>query len=109
MYYLMRACAKGSLRTITQHYDAALAQKLESVAHGGSWNFAYRWMLMDFKREFPFGEIPALWERIWAKFATSHFHVFVRKSIFRNQGTSPDYLTQMCTFSCALFDARVDW
>lgn len=35
MYYLMRACAKGSLRTITQHYDAALAQKLESVAHGG--------------------------------------------------------------------------
>ena len=67
----------GSLRTITQHYDAVLAEKLESVAHGGNWNFAYRWMLMDFKREFPFDQIPALWERIWAQFATSHFHVFV--------------------------------
>eukprot|EP00729_Bicosta_minor_P007449 gene7449-28737_t len=75
--FMDMSMSEGSLRTITQHYDAALAQKLESVAHGGSWNFAYRWMLMDFKREFPFGEIPALWERIWAKFATSHFHVFV--------------------------------
>ena len=34
-------------------------------------------MLMDFKREFPFDQIPTLWERIWAQFATSHFHVFV--------------------------------
>ena len=67
----------GSLRIITRHYDAVLAEKLESVAHGGNWNFAYRWMLMDFKREFPFDQIPTLWERIWAQFATSHFHVFV--------------------------------
>ena len=32
---------------------------------------------MDYKREFPFEQIPALWERIWAQFSTKHFQLFV--------------------------------
>eukprot|EP00047_Mylnosiga_fluctuans_P008375 m.6974 g.6974 ORF g.6974 m.6974 type:complete len:738 (-) comp2154_c0_seq1:256-2469(-) len=39
--------------------------------------FAYRWLLLDFKREFPLSAVAALWETAWARHRTQHFNCFV--------------------------------
>ncbi|KAH6584030.1 hypothetical protein BASA60_001129 [Batrachochytrium salamandrivorans] len=41
----------------------------------------FRWLLICFKREFPFGDIKSLWEVIWACPLTGHFHLFVAAAI----------------------------
>ncbi|KAK9861395.1 hypothetical protein WJX84_006666 [Apatococcus fuscideae] len=39
--------------------------------------FAYRWLLIHFKREFAFDEVLRLWEALWAGQAGPHFHIYV--------------------------------
>ncbi|XJO75589.1 hypothetical protein BDV3_006242 [Batrachochytrium dendrobatidis] len=41
----------------------------------------FRWLLICFKREFPFQEIKTLWEVIWSCPLTTHFHLFVAVGI----------------------------
>lgn len=78
-----------SLKSLVRHYDTELAEHLQGCAHGPEedWLFAYRWLLLDFKREFPFDEVLVLWERIWAQYCTSHFHIFLALGIFLHYRT----------------------
>lgn len=54
-----------ALRSLVQLLDPPLFAHLE--AHDClSFFFCYRWLLIDFKREFAFDEVLRLWEALWA-------------------------------------------
>eukprot|EP00039_Didymoeca_costata_P006271 m.88781 g.88781 ORF g.88781 m.88781 type:complete len:485 (+) comp13188_c0_seq2:357-1811(+) len=74
-----------SVMALTKFYDPELASMLQECAHGEEedWLFCYQWLLLDFKREFEFEDAIVIWERIWAQFSTSHFHIFVALGIFQ--------------------------
>jgi hypothetical protein len=48
--------------------------------------FAYRWLLLDFKREFSFKDTLVLWETLWAQFATNHAALFVALAVVEVYG-----------------------
>lgn len=39
--------------------------------------FCYRWLLINFKREFSFFSIQRIWEVIWSNYQTADFHLFI--------------------------------
>jgi len=43
--------------------------------------FCYRWMLILFKREFPFHDTLRLWEILWSEHLAKDFHLFVAAGI----------------------------
>ncbi|KAL6072267.1 RabGAP/TBC domain-containing protein [Balamuthia mandrillaris] len=43
--------------------------------------FCFRWLLIHFKREFAYEDIPRLWEAMWAQQLSPHFHLFVALAI----------------------------
>lgn len=70
------------LRRLTAHYLPELYEIYE--AHDMvNFFFCYRWMLLDFKREFPLTDALAIWETIWCKHRTNSFHLFVAMAIMR--------------------------
>lgn len=56
----------------------------------------FRWLLILFKREFPFEELKTLWEVIWMCPLTRHFHLFIAIAILNN------YRQEL--FECRAFD-----
>eukprot|EP00041_Stephanoeca_diplocostata_P034220 m.1152298 g.1152298 ORF g.1152298 m.1152298 type:complete len:1204 (+) comp24482_c0_seq2:223-3834(+) len=70
------------LRRLTAHYLPELYRIYE--AHDMvNFFFCYRWMLLDFKREFPLTDALAIWETIWCKHRTNSFHLFVAMAIMK--------------------------
>lgn len=43
--------------------------------------FCFRWLLVWFKREFPWKDMLSLWEVLWTDYLTDKFHIFVALSI----------------------------
>lgn len=43
--------------------------------------YCYRWILIQFKREFEFDEIMTIWEVIWSDYLTPQFHLFIAVGI----------------------------
>eukprot|EP00775_Hariotina_reticulata_P010560 gene10560-10720_t len=43
--------------------------------------FTFRWLLIHFKREFPFAQVLCLWESCWACPLTRHLHLFLAAAI----------------------------
>ncbi len=39
--------------------------------------FAFRWLLLDFKREFPLSDVAMIWETMWVDYHTKHFNCFI--------------------------------
>lgn len=39
--------------------------------------FCFRWIFLQFKREFSFEEVLSLWEILWTRHLTPHFHLFM--------------------------------
>ncbi|KIO32502.1 hypothetical protein M407DRAFT_241400 [Tulasnella calospora MUT 4182] len=46
--------------------------------------FCYRWILILFKREFPFENVVNLWECIWTDYYSTKFHLFVALAILES-------------------------
>jgi len=43
--------------------------------------FCFRWLLIDFKREFPFAEVPRLWDVLFSHYYSSSFDLFVALAV----------------------------
>lgn len=55
----------GNLASVTQIIDPKLHQHLENLG-GGDYLFAFRMLMVLFRREFSFGDSLYLWEMMWA-------------------------------------------
>jgi len=49
--------------------------------------FCFRWVLIQFKREFPFDTIMTLWEMLWSDFHGRNYHLFVCLAILMKKRT----------------------
>lgn len=55
--------------------------------------FCFRWLLVWFKREFPWKDMLTLWEVLWTDYLTDQFHIFVALSILdQHRDVMIDYL-----------------
>jgi hypothetical protein len=69
-----------ALNRIIKVIDPELYTHLESVGATECF-FAFRWMLVLFKREFSFDTTKRLWEAIFSNFLTPHFDLFVAAAL----------------------------
>ncbi|KAI0079892.1 RabGAP/TBC [Panus rudis PR-1116 ss-1] len=46
--------------------------------------FCFRWILIAFKREFPFEDVLKLWEVLWTNYYTKHFVLFVALAVLES-------------------------
>ncbi|TFY55635.1 hypothetical protein EVJ58_g8124 [Rhodofomes roseus] len=46
--------------------------------------FCFRWILIHFKREFPFEDVLRLWEVIWTDYYSNHFVLFVALAVLES-------------------------
>ncbi|CAO1942028.1 unnamed protein product [Urochloa humidicola] len=45
--------------------------------------FCFRWVLIQFKREFTFDQIMLLWEVLWTHYLSEHFHLYLCVAILK--------------------------
>ncbi|KAJ3677231.1 hypothetical protein LUZ60_002955 [Juncus effusus] len=45
--------------------------------------FCFRWILIQFKREFDYDQIMRLWEVIWTYYLSEHFHLYICVAILK--------------------------
>ncbi|KAF9615198.1 hypothetical protein IFM89_022460 [Coptis chinensis] len=48
--------------------------------------FCFRWVLIQFKREFDFEKMMRLWEVLWTHYQSEHFHLYVCVAILKKHG-----------------------
>jgi len=65
-----------SLRKLLQLLDPQLYAFLEKK-DCLNFFFCFRWLLIHFKREFPFDEVLRLWEVLWSHHLSHHFHLYM--------------------------------
>ena len=53
-------------------------------AEGLNLFFCFRWVLIAFKREFPFDEVLRLWEVLWTDYYSSQFLLFVAFAVLES-------------------------
>lgn len=46
--------------------------------------FCFRWVLISFKREFPFDEVLRLWEVLWTDYYSNQFLLFVAFAVLES-------------------------
>ena len=46
--------------------------------------FSFRWVLIAFKREFPFDDVLRLWEVLWTDYYSSQFLLFVAFAVLES-------------------------
>lgn len=72
------------LSVLLKALDPELCDFLDSQ-DSGSLCFCFRWLLIWFKREFPFEDILLLWEVLWTRLPCENFHLLVACSILESQ------------------------
>ena len=46
--------------------------------------FCFRWVLIAFKREFPFGDVLRLWEVLWTNYYSTSFVLFIALAVLES-------------------------
>eukprot|EP00198_Chlamydomonas_reinhardtii_P003638 XP_001692974.1 RabGAP/TBC protein [Chlamydomonas reinhardtii] len=70
----------AALRQLVQLLDPPLHAALEA-RDCLSYYFAFRWLLIHFKREFKFDDVLSLWESCWACRRTRHLHLYLAAAV----------------------------
>ncbi|KAG2485090.1 hypothetical protein HYH03_016187 [Edaphochlamys debaryana] len=70
----------AALRRLVQLLDPPLHAYLER-RDCLSYYFAFRWLLIAFKREFKFDDVLCLWEACWACRRTRHLHLYLAVAV----------------------------
>jgi len=73
----------SSLQQLINIMDPELYKHLEKT-DGLNLFFCFRWVLIAFKREFPFEDILRLWEVLWTNCYSKHFVLFVALAVLES-------------------------
>ncbi|KAJ3794460.1 rab-GTPase-TBC domain-containing protein [Lentinula aff. detonsa] len=73
----------STLQQLVEVMDPELYRHLEK-ADALNLFFCFRWILIAFKREFPFNEVLRLWEVLWTNFYSNDFVLFVALAILES-------------------------
>lgn len=64
---------------------------------------SHRWVLIAFKREFPFDDVLRLWEVLWTNYYSSNFVLFVALAVLEShRDVMMRYLIEVRSNSMAL-------
>ncbi|CDS41098.2 small g protein signaling modulator 1 [Echinococcus multilocularis] len=68
----------GSLRSLIEVLDPVLAEHMH-LSEDNSHLYFYRWLLLDFKREFKYADVFLAWETIWTSYrlVCPDFEIFI--------------------------------
>ena len=72
-----------SLQQLISVMDPELYRHLDK-ADGLNLFFCFRWILIAFKREFPFEDVLRLWEVLWTDRYSVHFVLFVALAVLES-------------------------
>ncbi|KAI0046690.1 RabGAP/TBC [Auriscalpium vulgare] len=73
----------STLQQLIEVMDPELYRHLEKT-DGLNLFFCFRWILIAFKREFPFEDVLRLWEVLWTDFYTNQFVLFVALAVLES-------------------------
>ncbi|KAI8375186.1 rab-GTPase-TBC domain-containing protein [Blakeslea trispora] len=77
---------------LLQLMDPSLYKHLQRT-DSGNFFFCFRWLLVWYKREFPWKDMLMLWEVLWTDYLTPQFHLFIALSILdQHRDAMMDYL-----------------
>ena len=71
-----------ALRKLVALLDPPLFDYLASV-ECLNFFFCFRWILIHFKREFAYEDVMRLWEVLWSRHLSDHFHLYVCTAILK--------------------------
>ncbi|KAL3884053.1 hypothetical protein ACJMK2_030276 [Sinanodonta woodiana] len=74
----------AEIHKLMQFTDPELCNYLESH-ESGNFYFCFRWILIHFKREFPFNDVQRLWEVIWTDRPCKNFHLLICLAILDSE------------------------
>lgn len=75
------------LHRLLHFVDSQLCSYLEKHESGNLY-FAFRWLLILFKRDFKFMEIMRLWEVLWTRLPCKNFHLLICVAILDTEKTT---------------------
>lgn len=73
----------STLQQLIEMMDPELYRHLEKT-DGLNLFFCFRWVLISFKREFPFEDVLRLWEVLWTDYYTADFVLFVALAVLES-------------------------
>lgn len=76
-----------ALRKLVQLLDWPLHEYLKSV-DGLNYFFCFRWVLIQFKREFQYEDVLRLWEVLWTRHLSDHFHLYICVALLKRHRRS---------------------
>ncbi|XP_057856368.1 uncharacterized protein LOC131065754 isoform X2 [Cryptomeria japonica] len=71
-----------ALRKLVEHLDAPLHNYFKQ-ADCLNYFFCFRWILIQFKREFEYEKVMRLWEVLWTHYLSEHFHLYMCVAILK--------------------------
>eukprot|EP00897_Mesotaenium_endlicherianum_P003037 jgi/Mesen1/2761/ME000017S02126 len=76
-----------ALSKLVMLLDAPLHHYLQSV-DCLNYFFCFRWVLIHFKREFKYEDVLCLWEVLWSRHLSEHFHLYICVAILKRHRRS---------------------
>ncbi|KAI9468937.1 MAG: GTPase activating protein [Benjaminiella poitrasii] len=81
-----------TLDLLLQFMDPSLYKHFQHT-DSSNFFFCFRWLLVWYKREFPWKDMLTLWEVLWTDYLTDKFHLFIALSILdQHRDVIIDYL-----------------